>query len=141
VQASPATLAAFHTQKQTACIECHSGGGVLGRSEGLTQGAQDLGFYLSGKYTSPAVTTNPLSDDSCAQCHANVLAGAQNRGNRSTNGHYHFFLPRWQAIDSRAARCVTCHTAHTKGLDGLKFMNQGAVARVCDDCHNALSGR
>ncbi len=140
-QASPATLAAFHARKQTACINCHSGGGVLGRSEGLTQGAQDLASYLSGKYTSPAVTINPLSDDSCTQCHADVLAGAQNRGNRSTNGHYHFFLPRWQAIDSQAASCVTCHTAHTNGLDGLKFMNQGAVAHVCDDCHNALGGR
>lgn len=140
-QAKLATLAAFHAQKQTACIDCHSGGGILGRSEGLTQGAQDLTAYLSGDYRHPAITTNPLSDDSCTKCHANVLARTQNRGNRATNGHYHFFLARWQAADPQAAHCITCHTAHTNGLDGLQFMNQGKVARVCDDCHTALGGR
>ena len=47
-QPNPGTLAAFHTQKETACIDCHSGSGILGRSAGLTQGAQDLMAFLSG---------------------------------------------------------------------------------------------
>jgi predicted CXXCH cytochrome family protein len=142
-QANPATLAAFHTQKQTACIDCHSGGGVLGRSLGLAQGAQDLMSYLSGDYHRPAITTNPLGDDSCTKCHSNIFSRANRRGGgESRNGHYHYFLARWQAADpNHAAHCTTCHTAHTTGLDGLQFMNQGKVAQVCDRCHTALGGR
>ena len=145
-QPNPTTLAAFHTQKQTACIDCHSGGGVLGRSEGLTQGAQDLMAYLSGNYHHPAITTNPLSDDSCTKCHSNILSRAGNRGGgrggEGRNGHYHYFLARWQVADPQnAAHCVTCHTAHTTGLDGLQFMKQGVVAQQCDNCHTALGRR
>ncbi len=141
IQSSPVTLAAFHAQKQTVCIDCHSGSGVLGRTVGLRQGAQDLAAYLNGAYRQPAVTTNPLGDDACLKCHTNVLAGTRRGGSRGTNGHYHFYLPQWQAMDPKAAHCITCHTAHTAGLDGLQFMSQGKVAQVCDECHTALSGR
>ncbi len=140
-QPSAVTLAAFHTSKQTACIDCHSGSGTFGRAEGLQQGAHDLILYLGGAYHKPAVTTNPQGDDTCTKCHANVLAGTAARGNRSTNGHYHFYLAQWQAADPNAAHCTTCHTAHTQGLDGLQFMSQGKVAQQCDNCHTALSGR
>jgi len=139
MQANPGTLAAFHRQKATACIDCHSGGGILGRSEGLTQGAQDLMAFLSGTYHHPAITLNPLSDASCLKCHQDI---PQSRPgvSRASNGHYHLYLSRWQAADPQAARCITCHTAHTHGLDGLQFMNQGRVAQVCDNCHTALGG-
>ena len=138
-QSNPGTLAAFHSHEQTACIDCHSGGGILGRSEGLTQGAQDLMAFLSRAYHNPAVTLNPLSDGSCLKCHQNI-SQSRPSGSRATNGHYHLFLPRWQAADPQAAHCITCHTAHTHGLDGLQFMNQGQVAKICDDCHTALGG-
>ena len=138
-QANPVTLAAFHRQKKTACIDCHSGIGVLGRSEGLAQGAQDLIAFIGGRYHSPAISLNPLSDDSCLKCHQNI-SQSRPSGSRATNGHYHLFLPRWQAADPQAAHCITCHTAHTHGLDGLQFMRQGVAARVCDDCHTALGG-
>ena len=90
-QSNPGTLAAYHRQKQTACIDCHSGGGILGRSEGMAQGAQDLAAYLSGNYRHPAITTNPLSNDSCLKCHQDVTQSRRS-GSRATNGHYHFFL-------------------------------------------------
>ena len=138
-QSNPGTLAAFHSHEQTACIDCHSGSGILGRSEGLAQGAQDLMAFLSRTYHNPAVTLNPLSDGSCLKCHQNI-SQSRPSGSRATNGHYHLFLPRWQAVDPQAARCITCHTAHTHGLDGLQFMRQGVAARVCDDCHTALGG-
>ncbi len=142
-QSNPTTLAAFHTQKQTGCIDCHSGGGALGRSEGLIQGGQDLMMFLSGSYHKPAITTNPLSDDSCTKCHSNIFTRTGNRGGgrggEGRNGHYHYFLARWQAADpNNAAHCVTCHTAHTTGLNGLQFMNQGQVAQQCDNCHAAM---
>jgi hypothetical protein len=138
-QAVPSTLAAFHAQKQTACIDCHSGSGTFGRGVGLQQGAHDLSAFLSGSYNRPAVTTNPLKDEACLQCHANVMA--QTRGGaRAMNAHYHAFLQRWQSLDATAAHCTTCHTSHTKGLASLDYMAQGKVALVCDGCHAALSG-
>ena len=140
-QSRAVTLAAFHTQNQTACIDCHSGGGTLGRAEGLQQGAHDLAQYLSGTYHRPAITTNPLGDDSCAICHADVFAHAPRGGSRSMNGHYHYYLPQWQAVDTQAAHCTSCHPAHTQGLESLQFMAQGQVAQLCDECHTALSGR
>ena len=62
--AQPATLAAFHTQKQVRCIDCHSGGQPFGRLSGVAQGTQDLLAYYSKNYHSPAVTLNKLGDES-----------------------------------------------------------------------------
>lgn len=135
----PVSLAAYHAGKQTACIDCHSAGGTFGRGAGLQQGAHDLAAYLSGRYSRPAVTSNPLGDDSCLKCHANIV-GTPTGDTRAMNGHYHAFLLRWQAQDPNAGGCTTCHTAHTTGTSGLQFMSQGAVARACDQCHTALSG-
>lgn len=155
VQKQPPTLASFHRQKQTACIDCHSGGGVLGRAQGLQQGADDLMLYLSGNYKLPAITSNPLGDDSCLKCHADVKArrrGPNKSGiaspiqggreaRRAGDGHYHEFLQRWQAADARAGHCVNCHTSHTDGLANVGFMAADPVQQVCTRCHNALGER
>lgn len=133
-----ATLAAFHTAKKTGCIDCHSGGGALGRAQGLQQGADDL-MLFSGNYKKPAITSNPLGDDSCIKCHVDVFQ--RQGGNRGANGHYHFYLTQWQAVDPLAAHCVTCHTSHTTELASLQYLTQGKVAKQCDSCHTALSGR
>jgi len=140
----PKTLAAFHTEEGmdgVACIDCHSGGGTFGRVEGLVQGADDLIRYVSGNYSHPATTQNPLTDDSCLKCHDWVLDPNQSGSNQSKNGHYHVYLPKWHAADRNAARCVSCHTAHTNGLVSLRFMSQGKVGQLCEDCHTALSGK
>ncbi len=139
VQAPVVTLAAFHTTKQTACIDCHSGGGPLGRAEGLIQGADDLLIYYSGNYRRPAITTNPLGDDSCVKCHDNVFN--RRRGGRNTDGHYHAFLSRWQAVDSNAAHCVTCHTSHTQAAANQQFLDAARVNQTCDDCHAVIGER
>jgi len=140
IEKNPGTLAAFHAQKKTACIDCHSGGGALGRAQGLQQGADDWMLYLSGNYKKPAITSHPLGDDSCLKCHA-IIAQQQRRGGRGTNGHYHFYLSEWQTVDPLAAHCVTCHTAHTTELASLQYMTQGKVAKQCDSCHSAMSGK
>lgn len=134
----PATLAAFHTQKQTACIDCHSGGGPLGRAVGLWQGVDDTMRYYSGNYNKPAITQNPLGNDSCDKCHQNVYANVRRGVNRATNGHYHQFMPRWRAVDPNAARCVSCHPAHTAGSPNQQFLVQAQVNQACDDCHRAI---
>jgi predicted CXXCH cytochrome family protein len=138
-QSNATTLAAYHAQKQTACIDCHSGGGTLGRAVGLRQGAHDLMLYLSGNYHRPAITTNPLGDDSCTKCHDRTLT--TNHIGASRTSHYHTYLLQWQAVDPQAAKCATCHTAHVPNLASLMFMSQGKVSKLCDDCHTALSGQ
>ncbi len=139
-----ADLAAFHAPKQTRCIDCHSGGGQFGRVKGLQQGAHDLLNFVTGRYQRPAVTTNPLGDDSCVKCHTKTLARkAETRASAGMGllGHYHFYLLKWQAEDIHAARCATCHTAHTTGIAALRFMQQGVVGALCDECHTSLSGK
>ncbi len=134
--ATPAvSLAAFHAEKSVRCIDCHSGGGPFGRVSGLTQGAIDLMAYDSGKYHAPAVTLSKLGDDSCIKCHQDVMS------NQTFNNHFHVFLPRWQAVDPNAARCIDCHTAHpTTGDPTQQFLQVQAVQTQCDNCHR-IAGR
>ncbi len=131
---SAATLAAFHRQKEVRYIDCHSGGGVFGRSVGLAQGAQDLLSYYSGDYHRPAITTNKLGDDSCTKCHSDVFAS------REFNNHFHFFLPQWQSLDVNAAHCVDCHTSHTTGDPAQGYLSAAVVTDICQSCHSAVGG-
>jgi len=126
------TLAAFHSQKDVRCIDCHSGGGPFGRAVGLEQGFQDLTAFYSGHYHKPAVTLNKLGDDSCTKCHEQVT----NSG--GFNNHFHRFLARWQSIDPNAAHCVDCHTAHPAANRAQNYLTAGLVTGVCQSCHARL---
>lgn len=139
-QTNPVDLAAFHSPKDTRCIDCHSGSGPFGRAKGLQQGAHDLTTFLLGTYHRPAITTNLLGDDSCVKCHDKIYMRSPGSG-RSGLNHYHLYLSQWQEADPNAARCTACHPPHTTGAASLKFMQQGIVGQLCDDCHTALSGR
>jgi len=125
------TLAAFHTQKQARCIDCHSGGGPFGRMAGLTQGSIDLLAYQSGNYHTPAVTFSRLGDDSCIKCHGDTVT----RG--GFNNHFHLYLRQWQAADSNAAGCVDCHVAHSTGDSKQQFV-QNSASTFCNRCHQSL---
>lgn len=127
-----ASLAAFHAQvpnHATRCIDCHSGGGTFGRVDGLMQGQADLLAYYSGHYKTPAVTTNPMGDDSCLKCHGDISQ------RRDFQNHFHRFLSQWQAIDPNAARCTTCHAAHSTTADAQTYLTVSTVQAVCNDCH------
>jgi predicted CXXCH cytochrome family protein len=132
LQQNSTTLAAFHAQKSVRCIDCHSGGGPLGRVEGLSQGAQDLSAYYSRHYHTPAITLNKLGDDSCTKCHAQTLS----RG--GFNNHFHGLLPRWQSVDPNAAHCVDCHTSHPTADPAQGYLTTAQVQMVCQNCHRAL---
>jgi predicted CXXCH cytochrome family protein len=136
-QATPAVdLASFHRERSTRCIDCHSGGGVTGRVEGLTVGAGDLAAYLAHTARQPAVVTVPISDDHCLKCHSDTLR------TQDFQRHFHAFLPRWQAIDPQAAKCVDCHTAHTTDGDAqILFLQQQHTVAICERCHNTLGER
>jgi predicted CXXCH cytochrome family protein len=152
LQANATTLASFHNQKEAHCIDCHSGGGPLGRAQGLQQGIDDTLLFVSGSFKQPAITSNPLGDDSCLKCHAEILTRGRRsppspiqnpveaRGNRANDGHFHQFLQRWQSADPRAGHCISCHTAHTDGPANVGFMTAAPVQQVCDNCHRVIRG-
>lgn len=127
----PETLASLHTHKQVRCIDCHSDAGKLGRVAGLKQGATDLIAYYSGNYHHPAITTAPLGDESCTKCHADISAQA------TMPNHFHYFLPKWQAMDPNAAHCIDCHKAHPTGNSAQSYLTEATVLPVCQQCHAA----
>jgi predicted CXXCH cytochrome family protein len=124
-------LASAHTAKQVHCIDCHSGPPPVGRTAGLTQGALDYVAFLSGSYHQPAVTTNPLPDANCVQCHANLF------DNRKLANHWHFYLPQWQRQQpQQAAQCISCHTSHSTGPSlVVKYAFDAKINPICESCH------
>ncbi len=135
--AASVDLASFHTAKDTRCIDCHSGAGLVpGRVSALMLGARDLFMWVTGHAVQPAVYTRLIDDASCLKCHADVA----NR--RSFNNHFHVFLSRWQAVDQKAATCVTCHQAHHTDVETqLQFLNRANTTEVCQNCHRILGER
>ena len=143
--AAPTDLASSHTPADVRCIDCHSGAGPFGRSVSLQQGFADLTAYLSGTYTQPAVTTNPVGEVGCTKCHdapSSLGVYAVTDGG-VTSSHYHFFeyTSEWLAREPDArGSCGICHRSHA--LDTLA--NQGFVIddelnAACEACHAALS--
>lgn len=134
-EASTSTdLASFHSTKDVHCIDCHSGPGLVpGRLNALTLGAQDLIAWTTGTAKQPAVHTRPIDDANCLKCHDQVTQ------QRDFNNHFHVFLSRWQARDTNAATCVSCHQSHhTDGEAQLGFLNRDHTVNVCQSCHQAL---
>jgi NapC/NirT cytochrome c family, N-terminal region len=127
-------LASFHTTQDVRCIDCHSGPGLVpGRISALTLGAKDLLAWVTGNARQPALHTRPIDDANCLKCHQQVTQ------QRDFNNHFHVFLSRWQAMDTNAATCVSCHQSHqTNGEAQLAFLNRDHTVSVCQSCHRAL---
>ena len=71
--------------------------------------------------------------DNCLKCHQQVTQQLD------FNNHFHVFLSRWQARDTNAATCVSCHQSHqTNGETQLAFLNRDHTVSVCQSCHRAL---
>ncbi|MEI7848335.1 MAG: cytochrome c3 family protein [Chloroflexota bacterium] len=133
--AAPVDLASFHELKDAShCIDCHTGMGVQGRFWGLMAGASDLVSYVSGHYPQPAVMEEPIPDQNCLKCHADV-AQAQDM-----NNHFHALLSKWQVSDPKAATCVSCHNGHNlQGDPKIGFLNELDTTVICKQCH-AVAG-
>ena len=115
------------------CIDCHSGSGVTGRLGAMLLGARNAFMFFTHTATQPAPLTVPIRDENCTKCHDDI--------NRQTDlsNHFHTFLPRWQAVDPQAARCVDCHPAHTTGGDAAHgFLQADHIAPICERCHRVL---
>lgn len=133
--AAAGDLAAAHVTKAVRCIDCHSGPGVTGRLGAFFVGGGDLLHWVTHTAIQPAPLLYPISDGNCLKCHAATEA------TQDFNRHFHAFLPRWQAIDPNAARCVDCHSAHTTDGDpSIGFLNQARTTAVCTRCHSTLGG-
>ena len=134
--AAATDLASFHSTKEVHCIDCHSGQGVIpGRLNSFMLGTRDLISWTLGRAQQPAVHTVPIGDVNCLKCHGDLTQ------NRTMNNHFHVFLTRWQARDTNAATCVSCHESHvTDGEAQLRYLNRDRTVQVCQACHRVLGG-
>ena len=104
--AQPVDLASFHTTKNTACIDCHSGQGIFGRIQAELMGARNAFKWYTGTAVQPAVLTFPIGDGNCLKCHQQVtqqnfspqeqitVPGGSNggRGEQGRANHWHAYL-------------------------------------------------
>ena len=135
LDAQPVDLASAHKARDTRCIDCHSGAGVPGRMTAELMGARNALHWYTGTAVQPAPLTVPISDENCLKCHQDVVASGD------MNHHFHAFLGQWQAIDPKAATCVTCHPGHsTEGTAQTGFQNVTATRAACEACHAAVGG-
>ncbi len=145
---APSDLASAHSAVGVRCIDCHSGEGLAGRIDALLQGASDLGAYLSGSYTQPAVTTNPVGEIGCTQCHAPPSRDDPPDEDALlpiSASHYHLveYADAWMAmLDDAVGTCARCHVAHTENtLEALLWRPMPVVNAACSACHQVLSGQ
>ena len=134
--AAPVDMASSHhtsNDQNTKCIDCHSGSGVTGRFGAMLLGAHNAFMHFTHTETQPAPLTVPIQDVNCTKCHDNIYRQTD------LSNHFHQFLPRWQALDPKAATCVDCHSAHATGGDATQgFLVANTVTPICERCHAAL---
>jgi len=144
--AQPVDLASYHTPQNTRCIDCHSGIGIPGRLSAEMMGASNAIRWFTKTAIQPAPLTKAIGDSHCLKCHGQVSdqnyvpknQTLQDLG-EAQNGHWHLFLPRWRAQDTKAATCVDCHNAHTTdGSVQILYLNEQRTTAVCDACHSVL---
>jgi hypothetical protein len=136
IDAQPVDLASAHKAKEVKCINCHSGPGLTGRLQAELLGARNALAWITHTATQPAPLTFPIRDANCLKCHREVTS------QMGENNHFHGLLSRWQAADSKAGTCVSCHKAHT--IDDntrLVFLNKERTEAVCEACHRVIGER
>ncbi len=139
--AEPSTLAAFHSAKDTRCIDCHSEKGFTGRLKAMVTGARDMLAYRTGRYQQPAKTTRPLGNDSCTKCHVmSTFPASEEAINQGPQSHYHATAlnQAWQQWGGPINTCTVCHPAHRQGDPAQGFTTIARVERGCQMCHNVL---
>ena len=151
IATQPTDLASFHTTQQVICIDCHSGAGITGRLSAELMGARNALMWYSGTAQQPAPLTIPINDDSCLKCHEDVVSqqfvakeqiAVPQVGREREDGprnHWHRFLAEWQASDTSAATCTSCHGGHvTDGTAQSGFMVDQTTQQECEACHQVM---
>jgi hypothetical protein len=131
-------LASYHQTKQTHCIDCHSGSGVVGRVQAELTGAHNAFAFYTGTAIQPGKLAGAYPDENCLKCHQKVTARTQAM-EEGGEQHWHAFLTNWQAQDPNAATCVSCHPGHSTDVAANNnYQNIPETRAVCNACHQAL---
>lgn len=139
--AEKTTLAAFHSEKDTRCIDCHSGKGVPGRLKAMMTGALDMLAYRTGNYQQPAQTTRPVGNEGCTKCHnMSLFPAGEGAVDRGPYSHYHAdsLNLAWRVRGGPKNTCTVCHPAHVQGDLGEGFTTALRIETGCRMCHSAL---
>jgi len=132
-ETKPVDLGSFHKTKEVRCIDCHSGAGLSGRVQAELLGFHNAVAWFTNSAVQPARLTAPIRDENCLKCHQQLTT------REDQENHFHAFLARWQAVDAKAATCVSCHTGHsTDGRPEDLFLVREPTLAVCNACHNVL---
>jgi predicted CXXCH cytochrome family protein len=131
----PVNLSALHkTKKETKCIDCHGGVGVVGRGRVILLSAKDALLYVAGRFKEPERMTSPLWDLDCVKCHADYNVGAFPEEGQAGGRDFH------KHPDHRRLplACVDCHTSHVSGDPRFRFLNNDVVLPLCQRCHKEM---
>jgi nitrate/TMAO reductase-like tetraheme cytochrome c subunit len=125
-------LASFHhRKKQTRCIDCHVGEGMLGRDIVVSLAAWDAFKHYTGIARQPAVIVFPVQNEACIKCHAQevIKPGFEN--------HMHN-----KQFDGKDAvpfiQCSDCHATHRPGDEARRFQFREAILSKCEYCHTTV---
>jgi nitrate/TMAO reductase-like tetraheme cytochrome c subunit len=120
-------LAAFHHRKKdTRCIDCHAGEGIIGRGQVLTLAAWDALKYNTGTARQPAVVVVPVQNEACIKCHADALTKA------GFDNHEH---NKMSDPSAPFIACTDCHVTHRLGDERNAFQFRDAILPKCEYCH------
>lgn len=124
-----ADLASFHHRKKdTRCIDCHAGEGILGRAAVVSLAAWDALKYYTGIAQQPAHIVFPVQNEACLKCHlADVL-----KPGFDNHEHNKYYDPQ---LSPPVLACVNCHVAHRTGDERTAFQFRDAILPRCEYCH------
>lgn len=118
-------------------------------------GALNALKWYTGTAVQPALLASPIGEVNCLKYHQSVthrgyyakeqitildgLSVEREGGDEASTGHWHVFLTRWQAADSKAASCATCHSAPPKA-DLWMERPSNESARPATRCCGTING-
>jgi hypothetical protein len=120
--------ALHHRKKDTRCIDCHVGEGILGRATVVSLAAWDAFKYYTGIAQQPAHLVYPVQNEACVKCH---LADMTKPGFEN-HMHNKFFDGK---DPTPFIRCSDCHPTHRLGDEARAFQFRDVILPKCEYCH------
>ncbi len=126
-QSNAQDLAAFHhRKKETKCIDCHTGEGIIGRAQVFSLATWDAIKYYTGIARQPAAIVVPVQNEACIKCHQDTMIKA------GFDNHEH---NKMLDPESPFLRCTDCHVSHRSGDERNAFQFRDAILPKCEFCH------
>ncbi len=122
-------LASFHHRtKDTRCIDCHVGEGILGRATVLTLATIDTFKHYTGLQQQPAHIIFPVQNEACLKCHLQDVT----KPGFDNHEHNKYYDPQ---LSPPVIACVNCHVSHRLGDERTAFQFRDAILPRCEYCH------